>query len=533
MALRSGATLVGAIGLKTFGVSVEPRDRPRFRIHAVGPKGERILLDETAVDDFRPDSWQDYRIPVPGDLGSPVSFHFEIVPPAGYFSVQPKATPVWAQPRVLFRAKERRRNVILVVFDTLRADHTQPYGYPKETTPFLNRLASRGAAVAEMVATYPATLTSHWSIFTGLFPARHGVYPGIKAKVPTDDLAIQFQTAGYRTAAFTEGGYVHSLFGFGEGFDVYHNGPDVALGTFSGKAADTFERARRWIGQNKEAQFFVFLHTYKVHAPYTPSERYRLKFDPGYEGRWKEAYPVDSAFAINNGETELTRRELDHLVALYDAEIRELDEDFQHLWKALDGMGALRDSIVVITADHGEDLMEHGWLHHGTTLYDPALLVPFIVVAPGVVPAGAWLACQRSLVDLMPTVLELAGIPVPSGLDGASIARDLSTGSCAAGRAAYSELVKPTYRHHAGLPLASVREGGWKLIRHVETDEVETYRLPEDPGERNDIGGTAPDLLKEELTRYLAKRPKPKGAQAREPLPEEMQKQLKALGYLR
>jgi arylsulfatase A-like enzyme len=523
----------GAIGVARPRTGIVSNDRPVFRISAVSEKAERELLRQVAVEDFEPGRWIDYRVELPKELGSELRLRIEIERQA---LAEPSAqrAPVYVtQPRVVRRAIAPAPNVLLVVFDTLRADHTQAYGYERDTTPFLMTLARRGAMVRDFIASYPTTLSSHWSMFTGRFPNRHGVYPGGGVTPPKGDvLAEQIREAGYATAAFTEGGYVHSLFGFHRGFDRYHNGAATRLEDHSGRAPETFALARDWITNRSGEPWFVFLHTYQVHGPYAPPERYRRMYGAAYQGRWREEYPVLTTFGINNGTLKVSDSEVAQIRDLYDAEIRHLDALFRALWRDLEAAGSLDDTIVVITSDHGEDLMEHGWLQHGTTLYDPALRVPFIAVAPGRVAAGARLECQRAQPDLMPTLLELAGIPIPKELDGQSLAGALREGRCDEDRPAFSELLSPTYERHADLPLVSLRHRGWKLIHHRNSGDLERYRLEEDRGEQQPREGDAETRdLEAQLEAYLDSRPAGIDDGVEEITPE-VRAQLEALGYL-
>ena len=177
--------------------------------------------------------------------------------------------------------------------------------------------------------------------------------------------------------------------------------------------------------------------------------------------------------------------------------------------------------------------MEHGWLHHGTTLYDPALIVPFLVVADGRVSAGARLQCQRSLVDLAPTLLELAGLAVPGDLDGESLAADLARGQCRGPRVAFSELVTPLYKREAGIPMTSVRTSQEKLILHHQDEAVELYDLSSDTDETENLSKQTPEAVNElraKIDVYLSGRLV--APEATTPLPGGLENQLKALGYL-
>jgi len=523
----------GAIGMKTFGLEVEEGDQPTFRLLAEGPEGKTVLFEKTGTVDFPPDEWLPSRVTVPTEIGSHVTLRFTITHSPKLERGAPRTLGIWAVPRVLRPAHTDLPNVLLVVLDTLRADRTGLYGYKRDTTPFLDRLATRGVTVADMITPYPSTLTSHWSLLTGLSPPHHGAYPKADVRPEATTLSEVLKAAGYLTVAFTEGGYVHSLFGFGRGFDLYHNGSTKGLQDFPGTAEATFGLAVDWLTQHKDSRFFLFLHTYQVHAPYNPPAEYLAKFETGYSGRWASSYPAKAAFSINNRETSVRPQEIAHLGAMYDAEIRHLDDSLEDLWDLLQALGVLDDTLVLITSDHGEDLLEHGWLHHGTTLYDPALRVPLLMIWPERIPEARRLECQRSLVDLMPTILTLLGLELPTTIDGRSFAEELRGGICSESRPAYSELRDSFHKGRGDRPIASVRDGEWKFIAHQSPGAAELFHLTPDPGESQNLiasGKERAELMSAALDAYV--QGAPEAFEPRGELSPEVEEQLRGLGYL-
>jgi arylsulfatase A-like enzyme len=311
------------------------------------------------------------------------------------------------------------RGYILISIDTLRADHLGCYGYPRPTSPFLDSLARRATRFEEAYAQYPSTLVSHMSIFTGLYPREHGVYPPNSVLSPSvETLPEVFQRHGFRTAGFTEGGFVSGRFGFRRGFDVFASRDRVHQRPLAG----TFGRGLDFLASLRPAdRFFLFLHTYAVHTPYDAPERYRRQF-------WAGGPP---AGAIAADGPELTRQNLtgerppqaviDWLAALYDAGIRQTDEVLEQFFSELGRLGLANQVTVVITADHGEELMDHGLFNH-TQLYRETLRVPLLVIHPD----------QRSavlhgrivqLIDLAPTLYELARVRPARRPSGVSLAR--------------------------------------------------------------------------------------------------------------
>lgn len=311
------------------------------------------------------------------------------------------------------------RGYILISIDTLRADHLGCYGYPRPTSPFLDSLAQRGTLFEEAYAQFPSTLVSHMSMLTGLHPREHGVLPPSSVLSPKVEILPEvFQRNGFRTAAFTEGGFVSGRYGFRRGFDVFVSRER----TRKRQLERTFRRGVRFLENlRSEDRFFLFLHTYAVHAPYDAPPRYREPFWPG---------PPPPG-AIPPTGPELTRQNLmgeplprpvvDWLVALYDAGIRQTDEVLQRFFADLDRLGLADEVTVVVTSDHGEEFLDHGLFNH-TQLYRETMHVPLLMIHPDQRSAVRHEGIVQ-LVDLPPTFYELARVQPGGKPSGASRAR--------------------------------------------------------------------------------------------------------------
>lgn len=293
---------------------------------------------------------------------------------------------------------------MLVSIDTLAAGHLPIYGYRRNTMPFLSELASNGVVVERFTAAATDTLNSHMTMMTGLAPSEHGVHgPGqvLDSSVPT--LAESLHAAGYRTGAFTEDGGVDGNYGFSRGFDVYleNRSPDVM--NPEGHIRSTFDQAADWLGSVGNAPVFLFAHTYQVHGPYTPSEAYRILFRDDLSAPSTQKLPWHKIQAI-----------------LYDEEVRYADDELRRLWLKIRDLGHEDDTVLIVTSDHGESFLEHGWLGHGSYLYEEQTRVPFVMTGPGIA-RGARIYGQAGHLDLFPTVAELAGVPSPANLSGISL----------------------------------------------------------------------------------------------------------------
>lgn len=314
---------------------------------------------------------------------------------------------------------EPTRGYILISIDTLRADHLGCYGYGGPTSPFLDSLAKRATLFEEAYAPYPSTLVSHMSMLTGLHPREHGVFPPNSVLSPEVELLAEvFRRHGFRTAGFTEGGYMSGRFGFRRGFEVF-----VARDRAHKRQVEqTFRRGVRFLeGLQPDDRFLLFLHTYAVHAPYDAPDSFREPF-------WKGAPPAGAILATPPALTRqnalgdrLPQPAVDWLTALYDAGIRQTDEVLRSFFADLERLGLTDEVTIVVTSDHGEELQEHGRFNH-TQLYREVLRVPLLVIHPDrrteVRHAGV-----VQLADLPPTLYELARVKPQGAPTGKSRAR--------------------------------------------------------------------------------------------------------------
>ncbi len=350
---------------------------------------ERRLDPATEAQDRR---WFDASVDLGSLSGRRVRLAFTTEALAG--TDVGRSFAVVSNPEVVPPAAPARRTIVLVSLDTLRAASVGAYGCRRATTPTIDRLASEGALVRSAVAPVPFTPPSHMSMLTGLEPCVHGV-KGWHEALPPDrpTLAEALRAAGYETAAFTEDAYLVAASGFDRGFDTYVENRSEESAS-PGFAAETFAQARAWLAAHAGRPAFLFVHTYQVHEPYTPPPAYTKLFTDGDQGDENQQALVS-----------------------YEREVRYTDDLLGDFLKAVDPQ-----AIVVVTSDHGEGFGEHFWTGHGFDLHDEALLVPLVVRATGLVPAGRVVEEQVGLVDLTPTLLELAGAPVLADFQGQSFA---------------------------------------------------------------------------------------------------------------
>lgn len=343
-------------------------------------------------------------------------------------------------------------DIFLITIDTLRADHVHCYGYAGVATPALDALAKDGVRFTGAFTPSPITNTSHASILTGLLPGSHGVTDfGVPLSAAHPTVAELLKARNYRTAAFIGAVILDSKSlapGFDRGFDYYDNFPEHSAtksrwGRLERRGMDVVEHAENWLSKHPAGPHFVWVHLYDPHDPYEPP----LPYSQIYK---------------------------DHL---YDGEIAYADSALAHFITYLKRSGMYGNSVIVVVGDHGEGLGEHHEDTHGIFLYDSTTHVPLIVKLPGPRGAGTVETAQVRTLDIMPTLLELAGAPAPQKKDGDSL-EPYFDGKSEAARPAFGETDYPL--RFGWAPLRSVRSDGFKFI---EAPRPELYDLPLDPAE--------------------------------------------------
>lgn len=429
-------------------------------------------------------------------------------------------------------AARGRLDVLVITLDTTRADHLGCYGYARPTSPHLDRLCQASHVYTRGFATSSWTLPSHASLFTGKFSSSHGAINDEAGPLKLSDeiegpegwaryavrplaegettLAEILTRHGYRTGAVVAGPWLKRSFGLSQGFSSYD---DAEISSLEGRRADSVtESAIRFLeapGPDDTAPFFLFLNYYDPHIPYLPPVEFARPFVRRLEGGMRE----DADW---------------RKIALYDAEIAYMDSQIGRLFARLGELGKFDETLIVVTADHGELLGEHGEWGHGYHLTQQELRVPFILK----LPAGSADASPRridvpvQLVDVLPLVLEMAGFPRPEGIQGRS-PRD----------AVRHPIVAEVYPLHTerwvGDWRASVKGTSKLLCNSLGNDAL--FELASDPAEAvNLIASPSQGASRrcDELLQYLASLPRPAALGPSDPVGEETRKALESLGYL-
>ncbi len=387
------------------------------------------------------------------------------------------------------------QNLLVITIDTLRADRVGAYGYREARTPHLDRLAAQGVVFEEAIAQVPVTLPSHASLFTGLVPPTHGVRDNTYFRLDSEarTLAEILKERGYETAAFVAAFVLDSSFGLDQGFEVYDDEvPAVAesTGTIAERQGDLVTRAfESWVeNRPSDRPFFAWLHYFDPHLPYAAPA----------------PYPAG-----------------------YDGEIAYADAQVGRVLERLETEGLAKDTLVVVTSDHGESLGEHGEKSHGFFVYDATLHVPLILKSAASLPAGKRVAASVRTIDIFPTALEALAVPVPEEAQGSSLL-PLVRGEATETPPAYAECYVSELNFRWA-PLVALREGGYK---YIEAPRPELYDLGADPGEMKNLVEADPGRAQRMRSR-LAERVEefaPSFSSRAQPDPETIAR-LRSLGY--
>lgn len=386
--------------------------------------------------------------------------------------------------------------VILISVDTLRADRLPAYGYSGVHAPATDQLAADGIVFENAYAHVPLTLPSHVTMLTGKLPHQTGIRSNIGFRFDqksAPSMPRMLAARGYATGGAVSAYVLRAETGLGPMFDFYDDSLPVhesaMLGALQRPGDETIRSALRWIDGLGAKPYFLFLHLFEPHSPYEAPEPFRSRYSNAY-----------------------------------DAEVAATDAILGRLFAELDRRGMYEDSTIILVSDHGEGLGDHGEAEHGVLLYREVLHVPLIVKLPGKRLAGKRVRSPAQLIDLLPTVLSLSGMPVPKELAGISLV-DLAEGRGGGARTVYSETFYP--RLHLGWsPLRSLTDS---RVHYIESPDPELFDITVDPAEKNDQR----DARRREasaLSKQLAAIPL--NFEAAQPGDPEERARLSALGYL-
>jgi arylsulfatase A-like enzyme len=419
-----------------------------------------------------------------------------------------------------FGREKTPRNLVLIAVDTLRQDHLGCYGYERGDSKTIDGLAWNGVMFTQARSAVPLTLPSFASIFTSTYPLYHKIRQNEKFAIvdSVKTLTEVFRDAGFRTMAVIGSAALASRYGLGQGFDMYDDdfidSPSFpAVGSFPTSesesearrlAPEVVERAINWLDENSGDPFFLFLHFFDPHLPYDTPEKLPM------DGYRYEELPVWA----------------------YDSEIANVDRQVERLMAVLEAHDLIDNTLVVLTADHGEGLMEHMEATHGYFLYDSTIRIPLIFSCPGVIPRGKVVEGTIRTIDLMPTLIDLFHLEMPDGIQGISFKGQLLGDESPEPVDSYFE----TYYGRAFLGWSELKGVQWNEWKYIQAPKPELYNLTEDPGERVNLVDERPEvtsMMKDKLDTIESTYSGASVNMARSvPMDPEHKELLESLGYL-
>lgn len=510
--------------------------RIKFIVRIKNLKGKELIVKEYRIN---PDMhFNTEKIDLSSLSGKKVKIELETV---GNTNVK----AFWYNPFV-YKPAPKKINIILISVDTLRSDHLGCYGYYKRTSENIDKLAKDSVLFRNAYATSPWTLPSHMSMFTSLYVHNHRVY---NQKQALDDSIITgtqlLRRNNYFTVAFTDGGFLSGLFGFANGFDLYHQASaSLRLET---SASSLYKKASKWLEENLDKSFFLFLHTYQPHDPYSTPSPYNLKFLDTNDSLKR----VNLSYYLGGAEyiyKPLSDEEVKNIIALYDAEIYYTDQMLiQPLIKLLKKHNLYDKTMIIFTSDHGEQFYEHsGWVH-GYNLYEETIKVPLIIKFPFNVYKGKVVNDAVSIVDIMPTILRVAnsmkkdirmdGINLLDVIFGKNIERiiisDVAPNIAAYRNPKRASLIKNSIKIIYNDKFTGTNYAFFKYPPAVN-NEIELFDLIKDPYERNNITAAHSVLASAMLKKLLQFHTFDYTEESLDlKINNDLKEQLKALGYVK
>ena len=520
------------IAVSALGADVSPA-HVEFRVRLDDGKGEPETVFEGIVRRREPNRFFDHEVDLSRWSGSRVRLTLDTSSPN---PADLPMMPYWAHPVVVGSEKVHRApNVLLISLDCVRANHLGAYGYERSTSPRLDELARQAVVFETATAVSSFTHPTHMTMLTGLPPSIHGVSRWRKPDSSIDYLPEILSREGYRTNGIVSGPLLSQSFGFERGFHVYHAFHDET------RAPDLADEALEMLRRGRGQPQFLFLHFFDAHWPYWPGDELNTLFGP---------LSNDTSGLLNKVRNQIppaSDREVQHMMDLYDAEIAYLDREVGRLLDELKKTGMYESSLILVTSDHGEAFLEHGFWEHGQTLYQEMVHVPLLVKWPGK-PAPQRLTGLVSQTDLFPTILEAAGIERTESAYAGIPLRRFEERRDSTGREVVLELTWDPLPDRPARMLVAWRGERTKYIASFEAPTVdalysapiaseELFDLIHDPGEtknlaREEEGAVAANRRK--VLAYLEHARELRATRTGQEveMDEELRKRLEILGYI-
>jgi len=453
-------------------------------------------------------------------------YHTKLSPPAGAITVEESEFFIDDKP-----------NIILIISDTLRSDHLGCYGYSRNTSPNIDRIAREGIIFNRAYAQSNWTLASTATLFTSLYPTSHNIFSK-KEVVPKESKTLieNLKVAGYRTAGFSKSPFFWGNFGLRQGFDRFYTGQsnfvwklycsvigEILNRLLMSKDKNLTRQALSWIKSNKSHKFFVYLHYMATHAPYRIPKAYE-------EIYVKEEIP-DRIYSPSRS-VEITPAQKKNLLDRYDGAIRFVDDQIGQLLDLLQSLDLKENTLLIITADHGEAFGEHGNWEHGPTVYQETIKIPLIIWYPEIRCNQMRSNELAGLIDIKPTILDIIGIKQSQIYQGKDlISRITEEGSFHQQRGSREEIFSEGKKNFRCI----ITSTNWKLISNEAEGKVELYNLEQDPEEKHNVFNLYPEVaknLQKRLTSKFKEFEKQELKPTKASLSAETIRRLKSLGYI-
>ena len=420
-------------------------------------------------------------------------------------------------------------NLVLISIDTLRADRLGSYGYQRDTSPALDKLAQISTVFERVVSPSSWTLPAHVSMMSGLYPSTHNIQKSRGQKIADSTVLLSklLQENGYSTVGVTGGGFLSHVYGFNKGFDRFIEAEKYAPGKERTSIHYAVKTARKELKKiSEEKPFFLFLHTYDVHCPYSPPKAYSMMYQSDDADEIEADHCGNTYYNVN----KTTKENALYLSDRYDESIRAVDDSLGKFFDYLKSRNDYERTVIVVTSDHGEEFFEHGKIGHDSSLYSELLFVPMIMHVPNA--EAQRISEHVSLVDIFPTVMDVLNLWYPPNVDGASLAK-MVKGEVAPYKVRpfeFSELKR-------GLNAFSRIGDRSQLIVTENNEESYFFDLVKDPTEQNNLVLRKPDWFSakhNELLSFISSRSRiglnitPDVQTER----EDQIKRLQSLGYL-
>ena len=497
----------------------------KFQIYFNDGSGDNLIFEKSTAEYGY---WQDVEIPIKNSSEKNLEFILETIDfPPRQGNGNSGARAYWADPIILGQrvGRERPSNVIFISLDSLRPDHLHCYGYGrKDISTFIDSLAGKGILFEEAISQAPWTTPSHMSMFTGMYPSHHGVnqsvellllqlrrrFPELKhhryRALPDDRVTIAevFRRNGYITKAFCGGVGITGGIGFARGFQSYEENDFTS--------DESISNIEKWLDECGDYPFFLFLHTYRIHAPYCDYYFAReCLTDKQIEELKKEGGPLDADYSEKFCDKlkQMGLYKKDIIEKLYDGGIRKADKKLAEIAVFLEKKNISDSTIIAVTGDHGEEFGERNpdsiFNKHGHTLYDEIIKVPLILYAPRNQYGAKRIKNQVRLIDIMPTLCNLAGIDFDeSSIDGFSLV-PIIKGEETSLRPAFSEAMytgpekktirRPPFKYTYTFKMQD--DYATRSVTSDHPDEIELYDLYNDPGEKHNLAHSEPGVCAE------------------------------------